>query len=644
MADDKKIDLSGVDDIYKTPAKDEAKKLDLSGLDEIYNPSSKKSNEDNTTDPMTLARQKIAKESDPIDDDQVEAAGRGAAQGISSNFEPRIVGGLQALYHKVADSGPQKLVDLYNKYKELQEQKNADSESAYPKTYLGGQFAGGAAQMAIPGAGIAKGTSIANAALKTAALGGLSGLGATQDLTASPQQDIVNAAIPAAIGGVLGAGGKALANLANPEVAPQLASDVQAAFKQGQAGNSVVGPQASKAASKAMLGLGQDIQESLSANGKRAGQNIENAYNSAEATDANLAEPIKDKMAPILDDLHELKANQTNPQRAQDVQKIIDNIMEGITDPSEGVSPKVAKELRDTLSARSRLAKGTATPDTFPGLTGQATNAAQGVGDVLNDTVPGLADANSQYSANKSAQDLLKTISPLFEKQNLQNQQQIAQIIANAEGSGLKSATAEEFINRIKDYAQQSGNPDLVQLIEDKAPDIAKRFDLTQKAQSTGFSLNPVKAAKNLASGAIGTANQLGNSSLAPAASFLSKAATSPAQEATSQILGRTLGGDLIQQGQPKPPMRFPDQSSNNSNPNETKPLQLSKDLYSANDDQLRQVTSTLAQDPSLKSLSTSLSQAIENNDNMRKNTTLFALLQNPRARQLIYGSKPDEA
>ncbi len=616
MANDKKLDLTGVDDIYKTPSKDETKKLDLSGLDEIYNPEAPS---------------------------QLEAGARGVAQGLTSNFEPRIVGGVQGLYHKAVDSGTQKLADLYNKYKEIQEQQNATAENAYPKTYLGGQLAGGAAQLALPAVGLAQGAGVIGTGLKTAALGGLSGLGATQDITANPTQTAVNVAIPAALGGALGSAGKAVANLANPEIAPQLATDIQAAFKQGQAGNNIVGPQAAKVASKEMLGLGQDIQGSLESKGKELGQKLGQVYEGAEASDTNLAEPIKDKMAPILDDLHELKSNQTDPERAKDVQKIIDNIMQGITRPEvEGISPNVAKQLRDTLSARSRLAQSPLAPDTFPALTGQATGAAQGVGEALNEGVPGLAPINAQYSANASAQDLLKTISPLFEKQNLQNQQQIAQIIANAEGSGLKSATAEEFINRIKDYAQQSGNSDLVQIIEDKAPDIAQRFDLTQKAQTSGFSLNPVKLAKNAATLPISTANKLGQSAAAPVVDLSTQALTSPFQQGASQALGRTVGGALIQQGQPKPPLKYPDQG-NNTNPNNTKPLELSKDLYSASPDQLKQVTATLDQDPALKSLSSNLNQAIENNDQTRKNSTLFALLQNPRARQLMYGTNPEE-
>lgn len=616
MAGDKKIDMSGIDDIYKSSTDTSDKDLDLSGLDKIY---------------------------DPDAPGQGEAALRGGAQGLTSNFEPRIVGAAQSAYHKITDENTQKLSDLYDKYKQIQEKQNAAAEKAFPKTYLGGQLAGGAAQLAIPGVGIAKGADIVNAGLKTAALGGLAGLGATEDIGANPTQTAVNVAIPAAIGGVLGAGGKTIANLANPEVAPQLATDIQSAFKQGQAGNSVVGSQAAKAASKEMLGLGQGIQESLDANGKRIGGDISNAYENAEANDTNLAEPIKDKMQPILDNLNELKANQTDPERANDVQKIIDNIMQGITKPeTEGLSPNVARQMRDTLSARSRLAQSPLSPDTFSSLTGQATGAAQGIGDALNEAVPGLASANSQYAANASAQDLLKTISPLFEKQNLQNQQQIAQIIANAEGTGLKSATAEEFINRIKEYAQQSGNQDLVQTIEDKAPDIAERFDLTQKAQNSGFSLNPIAMAKNIASGSVGAANKAGQSSAAPLINMGANAATSPFQEGLTQDLGRTVGGALIQQGQPKPPLKYPDQSSN-TNANETKPLQLSKDLYSANPDQLKQVSASLEQDPTLKSLSSSLNQAIDTNDNTRKNSTLFALLQNPRARQLIYGTNQDE-
>lgn len=647
MADDKKLDLSGIEDIYKAPEiKEASKAIDLSGIDDIYKPSaSPKNKEADNLDPMTKERLRIAKESEGIDDVQVEAAARGGAQGLSANFEPRIVGGLQAIKHKVMDPGTQNLSDLYNKYKQIQEQQNEASKNAYPKTYLGGQFAGGAAQMAIPGLDIA-GPGIIATGAKTAALGGLSGLGATEDITANPGQTAVNVAIPAVVGGVLGAGGKALSNLRNAPKASQLANDVKESFEQGRAGQDLTTPDAAKEASKSMLGLGKDIQGSLDSNGNRIGKDIKTAYEGAENNNIDLREPIKDKMAPILDDLHELKANQTDPQRAQDVQKIIDNIMQGVESPeTEGTSANVARELRDTLSSRSRLAKSPLAPDTFPALTNQSTGAAQGVGEALNEGVPGLAPANAQYAANASAEELLKTVSPLFERESVQNQQQIAQIIANAEGKGLKSATAEDFIQKIKDYAQESGNPDLVDIIENKAPDIAKRFDLTQKMQKETLGWNPLKLAKPTV---LSLANKAGNTPVVgPTIEGVTKAVTSPFQEATTQAVGRVVPGKFIQNMEDQrrniqTPLKYPDQGSN-TNPNETKPLQLSKDLYSANPAQLKDVATSLAQDPTLKSLSASLNQALENNDTMRKNTTLFALLQNPRARQLIYGTNPDE-
>lgn len=610
MADDKQIDLSGVDDIYKTPSK-ESKAIDLSGLDKIYKP-------ENANDLS----------------DQLAAGARGAAEGVTSNFEPRIVGGLQALYHKATDPETAKLADLYNKYKQIQEQKNLDASKAYPKTYLGGQLAGGAAQLAIPGVDLAGGANAITAAGKAAALGGLSGLGATEDITANPTQTAVNVAVPAALGGAIGGIANGLTALRNAPENTALAADVQEAFNQGRKGQSLVTAKSSKDASKAMLGLGKDIQGSLDSNGNRIGQDINSAYKSAETNNLDLANPIKEKLSPIVDDLQKLKDTQTDPNRAKQVQDVIDQVNQGIENPdTEGVSADVARQLRDTLKGRSILASSPNTPDDFSSLTNKATAAAQGVGDVLNDAVPGLAPANAQYAANASAQDLLKTISPLFERQSIQNQQQIAQIISNVEGKGLKSATADELIQKLKDYADQSGNQDLQDLIENKAPDIAKRFDLTQKIQGQGLSFNPVKL---LNPTTLGGANIIGNSPLAPAVSGAANAFTSPTQEAISNTLGRVLPGNLIKQGEDaktNPPLKLPDQSSGNTE----RPLQLSKSLYAANSDQLKDVSNRLAQDPSLKSLSTSLNQAIDNKDEMRKNSTLFALLQNPKARQLIY-------
>jgi hypothetical protein len=61
-----------------------------------------------------------------------------------------------------------------------------------------------------------------------------------------------------------------------------------------------------------------------------------------------------------------------------------------------------------------------------------------------------------------------------------------------------------------------------------------------------------------------------------------------------------------------------------------------SKNLYTASDEQLKQVSIKLAGDPKLGSIAKKLSSAIDNKDTHSKNVALFIISQNPQARQLL--------
>lgn len=132
---------------------------------------------------------------------KLQSFGAGAAQGASLGFADEGAGAISAI-PKIAESvlsgkvNPQELLEDYRNSRDSFRKKFGEAKETNPKSYLGGELAGGAATLAVPGAPEA---SLAN----MAAMGGIQGLGnSTADLT---QGDVGGAAKDAAIGAGTGA-------------------------------------------------------------------------------------------------------------------------------------------------------------------------------------------------------------------------------------------------------------------------------------------------------------------------------------------------------------------------------------------------------------------------------------------------------
>lgn len=132
---------------------------------------------------------------------KLQSFGAGAAQGASLGFADEGAG-LIAAIPKIAQSffggkiSPEELLNYYRNSRDSFRQKFGEAKKENPKSYFGGELAGGAATLAVPGAPEA---SLGN----MAAMGGIQGLGnSTADLT---QGDVGGAAKDAAIGAGTGA-------------------------------------------------------------------------------------------------------------------------------------------------------------------------------------------------------------------------------------------------------------------------------------------------------------------------------------------------------------------------------------------------------------------------------------------------------
>ena len=137
------------------------------------------------------------------------SAVRGAAQGVTMGLADEALGAIGVPVQKAMDAFTGNklnenatLKELYQRLRDDERLKDKTAKEANPKTYMGGEFAGGMASTVIPG-------TQGNTAAKLAALGGIQGLGnSTADLT---EGDVTGAAIDTGIGGTLGvAAGKGL--------------------------------------------------------------------------------------------------------------------------------------------------------------------------------------------------------------------------------------------------------------------------------------------------------------------------------------------------------------------------------------------------------------------------------------------------
>lgn len=149
---------------------------------------------------------------------KLESSIRGAAQMGSYGFADELAGGAEALKEKLLEG--KDFTDSYKKHRDESRKAYKIAEETNPKSYLGGELAGGVASAFIPGLGFlnaGKAATVGGAALKGlaagAAGGALSSAGSSEaDLgTGQFAADVgKGAALGGALGGAFGAAGNYL--------------------------------------------------------------------------------------------------------------------------------------------------------------------------------------------------------------------------------------------------------------------------------------------------------------------------------------------------------------------------------------------------------------------------------------------------
>lgn len=138
-----------------------------------------------------------------------ESAIAGATQGATLGFGDELYGAFRGGIKALARKGP--FSDNYEKYRNQNREYNKQAAADNPKSYIGGNLAGGVAVSSL--LPVAAGAGIVKTGLHAAALGGVAGLGASEGNLSTPEKtselasDVGQGVL---IGGALGAAGKAV--------------------------------------------------------------------------------------------------------------------------------------------------------------------------------------------------------------------------------------------------------------------------------------------------------------------------------------------------------------------------------------------------------------------------------------------------
>jgi hypothetical protein len=339
-------------------------------------------------------------------------------------------------------------------------------------------------------------------------------------------------------------------------------------------------------------------------------------------------------------------------QNKKTTSKEIDNLLMEPTEVIDGIQGMKAREkisignvkqFREAMKGLGLIAKGQGF-DTFPELTGKASQISKSASDILKKSVPGAEELSSKVSAAKSAQDILNTVNDVFERKDLKAYERTAALIAALERSGIKGESASKLMETLAEKAEQAGVPELSNYIKSELPKLAQEYELSQVIGKKGFS------------GFGQTVEGLG----VRGAAYLGRAAKA-LPEAVDEfkqglgipsIPGAKKGADsisaLLNRLKEKAPgnaeqrgVAIGREAAALAQPKMT-PAQTSKSLYEADPDTLNSLSDNLSQSDNekMRGYGNSLKNAIETNNTALKNAVLFQISQDPKARKLISPQK----
>lgn len=526
----------------------------------------------------------------------IKSALMGGLEGGTLGFASSLQGGLQTAGDVLSNpsklSDMEKLMEEYRAHQQASQQNFDEAKKANPKSYFAGNVAGGLGTALIPGLGELN-------LGKAAGLGALSGLGYSNDNLIGKDVDTSKLVKDAAIGGALGGTGykasKLLGSLfsstdrgdvANTYAAKALGISPKAEysgsqFTQDEAGNLIKGTLADRS-----KGIGTTALETgaLPLTG-----GAEASYNAVQsAINDNVG-----KVTPILQSVNE-KLQNVDP----------DLIEQSVGNISDDISSRIG-DMMDSLKGGTVGSK-----------------VADKIEENLNPFMERIETAgNDVVALNNIKQDVWKDIKLLnktaFTQQDLSHKPLLS---AYKQVGGMLS----DSINKLSNAAEP-GAGDAVSKLNQQYGNLQELSSATFNQagkEMNGSLLDP--SLKNIGLGSIGAAGLATGHPIATIAAIGAKGL----EAATGNSIGKlgnialAKGNQALSQGLSK--LDFTGT-----------PESVSRALYNAPSSSLFSVVNQL-RSSNLTNLADALAQSVQNEDNQKKNATIFAIMQNPEARKAL--------
>lgn len=590
--------------------------------------------------------------------------GRGMTQGLSLGFSDEAIAAAKASME--AKPGSDEWKKLYKQYHDVEEAKLKASQERSPVASTVGEIGGAilpalvTAGATAPESAVALGGRLAakqiaknaaEAAAKGVLTGGVTGgiysAGKSQgSLLGTPQdqqklaQDTANGVVTGGVlGGVLGGATKAAPELYNA-VKDKTASNVtnyiadspfwrqaQKAKDLGEQGVNIYSREAKYGPIGQTSGLinqdtnaTRDLVDRIYKVDQKLGQNIGSAIDNA--TDQGITVSMTNPMMQSVGKLKNLMETDQTLAANPATQKLQDTIF-GMGDfDSSKLSPKTVQSLRsDVIDFADSIKQKN------PDVASLAYQFANQTGNALKETIPEYKNASERFEQFRRLvpETIISGPTPVdisgVKLGSLKNDEAklfnaTKSMIQGAEvpgtGSSGASETFKNFINGLNDFdkaeAERLANGTITK------DDLPKLVDNSDPAQAADME----KAIRDKAD----------------QSALLRQAwRVNPQEGISTSVKGATFGrGGLLnianKYGLYKDTLTKPVRS----------PIALTKNLYSASEDQLRNVADKMGSVPGLSKLGESLTKGLDNKDSTGVNAAIFSIMQNPQARILVNG------
>lgn len=308
---------------------------------------------------------------------EFESGLAGATQGATLGFGDELYGGLMGFVKKMARKGD--FQENYEKYRDENRQFNKEAAADNPKSYFGGNLAGGLVTAFVPGAGALKGAGLGKTVLQGAALGGITGAGVSESNPLKSPESAMNFAgdvgTGAAIGGAFSGAGYGI-NKAVGALAPDslreyankraltasgfMAKDIKklSPEQQQEIGRNLLN-------SKVVTALSSldDVAERASAGKQAAGEAIGNALNTVD-------NHVKDLVSGI--DSGKVLQGASDEQKAIAKKYIADNFQFNMRNIGQRIKDELIAPNADNPLVKNELSRLSNLSDDFAGKANQS--------------------------------------------------------------------------------------------------------------------------------------------------------------------------------------------------------------------------------------------------------------------------------